>query len=143
MPSERGALHREKGEYGAAVVDFVLVGVLVIAVSLALLQLALGMHVRNVLTDAAGEGARRAALVGGTTAEADARVRALAGAALADGYVQDVTVTRTSSDGVVVVRVDVTAPLPMLGLLGPGGTLHVTGHAVDEAALVGVDGGEP
>ncbi len=116
-----------------------LVGVLVIAVSVALLQLALGLHVRNVLTDAAGEGARRAALVGGTTAEADARVRALADASLADGYVEAVTVTRTSAGGVAVVRVDVTAPLPVLGLLGPGGTLHVTGHAVDEAALVGVD----
>ncbi|SDN13185.1 hypothetical protein SAMN04487766_11463 [Actinomyces ruminicola] len=120
-----------------------LVGVLVIAVSVALLQLALGLHVRNVLTDAAGEGARRAALVGGTTAEADARVRALADASLADGYVEAVTVTRTSVGGVAVVRVDVTAPLPVLGLLGPGGTLHVTGHAVDEAALVGVDGDEP
>ncbi|MBE6482867.1 MAG: pilus assembly protein [Actinomyces ruminicola] len=130
-------------EAGAAVVDFVLVGVLVIAVSVALLQLALGLHVRNVLTDAAGEGARRAALVGGTTAEADARVRALADASLADGYVEAVTVTRTSVGGVAVVRVDVTAPLPVLGLLGPGGTLHVTGHAVDEAALVGVDGDEP
>ncbi|MDU0348612.1 pilus assembly protein, partial [Actinomyces sp. MRS3W] len=42
---------------GAAVVDFALVGVLVIAVSVALLQLTLGLHVRNVLTDAAGEGA--------------------------------------------------------------------------------------
>ena len=41
-------------------VDFVLVGALVIAVCVALLQLALGLHVRNVLTDAAGEGARRA-----------------------------------------------------------------------------------
>ena len=46
------------------------------------------------------------------------------------------TVTRSSSDGVAVVQVDVTAPVPVLGLLGPGGTLHVTGHAVDEAGLV-------
>ncbi|WP_240038259.1 TadE/TadG family type IV pilus assembly protein [Actinomyces procaprae] len=134
---------REGGEHGAAVVDFVLVGILVIGVSVALLQLALGLHVRNVLTDAAGEGARRAALVGGTTAEADARVRALADASLADGYVEAVTVTRTAVGGLSIVQVDVTAPLPVLGLLGPGGMLHVTGHAVDEAALVDVDGGEP
>ncbi|MBW3068235.1 MULTISPECIES: TadE/TadG family type IV pilus assembly protein [unclassified Actinomyces] len=131
------------GEQGAAVVDFVLVGILVIAVSVALLQLALGLHVRNVLTDAAGEGARRAALVGGTTAEADARVRALADAALADGYVQEVAVSRTTANGLSVVQVEVVAPLPVLGLLGPGGTLHVTGHAVDEAALAGVEGEEP
>lgn len=123
-------------EEGSAVVDFVLVGVLVIAVALAILQLALGLHVRNVLTDAAGEGTRRAALVGGTEAEAEQRVRDLTGTALTEGYVESVTVSRSSSDGVAVVQVDVTAPVPVLGLLGPGGTLHVTGHAVDEAGLV-------
>ena len=59
-------------------------------VALVLLQLALGLHVRNVLIDAVGEGAWRAALVGGTTAEAEARVRALAGAALSGDCVQAV-----------------------------------------------------
>ena len=117
-------------------VDFVLVGVLVIAVCVALLQLALGLHVRNVLTDAAGEGARRAALVGGTEGEAAERVAMLTDAVLADGYVDEVTVTRTRVGGTPVVQAEVTAPLPVLGLLGPAGTLRVTGHAVDEAALV-------
>ncbi|MDO4244082.1 MAG: TadE/TadG family type IV pilus assembly protein [Actinomyces sp.] len=127
---------RARGERGSAAVDFVLVGVLVIAVSLALLQLALSMHVRNVLTDAAGEGARRAALVGGTEAEAEERVHALADAALRDGYVDSVRVSDESADGLAVVAVEVTAPLPVLGLLGPGGVLRVTGHAVDETELV-------
>ena len=125
------------GQEGSAVVDFVLVGMLVLIVSVALLQLALGLHARNVLIDAAGEGARRAALAGGTPQEARARVHSLAGAALADGYVQSVEVQRTSVDGVGVVVVTVTAPLPVLGLLGPGGTLRVQGRAVDELALVG------
>ena len=43
-----------------------MVGALVIIVFVALLQVALGVYARNVLTDAAGEGARRAALAGGT-----------------------------------------------------------------------------
>ena len=139
MPSESGARGGHGGpgprggERGSAVVDFVLVGVLVIAVSVALLQLALGLHVRNILTDAAGEGARRAALVGGSEAEA---VAMLTDAALADGYVDEVTVTRTRVGGTPVVQAEVTAPLPVLGLLGPSGALRVTGHAVDEAALV-------
>ena len=139
VPSDGGARGRpdpRAAEAGSAVVDFALVGVLVIAVSVALLQLALGLHVRNILTDAAGEGARRAALVGGSEAEAAARVSMLADAALADGYVEDVVVSRTAIDGVPVVRAEVTAPLPVLGLLGPSGALRVTGHAVDEAALV-------
>lgn len=136
MPFERGARGPREGEAGSAVVDFALVSALVVAVCVALLQLALGLHVRNILTDAAGEGARRAALVGGTEAEAAARVVMLTDAALADGYVEDVAVSRTSIGGTPVVRTEVTAPLPVLGLLGPAGTLRVTGHAVDEAALV-------
>ena len=138
MPSDGGARGRpdpRAAEAGSAVVDFVLVGVLVVVVSVALLQLVLGLHVRNVLTDAAGEGARRAALVGGTTAEAEARVRALAGAALSEDCVQAVQVRRTRAGGLAVVEVRVAARLPVLGLLGPGGGLAVTGHAVDEAAL--------
>ncbi|WP_263421939.1 hypothetical protein [Actinomyces capricornis] len=109
---------------------------LVLAAVVALLQLALGLHVRNVLIDAAGEGARRAALAGGTPAEAQARVRALSDAALADGYVQSVEVSRARIDGLSVVVVTVTAPLPVLGLLGPGGALRVQGRAVDEMALL-------
>lgn len=139
MRSER----RARGERGSAAVDFVLVGVLVVAVSLALLQLTLSMHVRNVLTDAAGEGARRAALVGGTEAEAEERVRALADAALSDGYVDTVRVTDRRVEGLAVVSVEVTAPLPVLGLLGPGGVLRVTGHAVDETELVGAQEVDP
>ena len=131
-PAARGA---RAGEKGSAVADFALVGALVVTVALALLQLALGLHVRNVLIDAAGEGARRAALVGGTTAEAEARVRALAGAALSEDCVQAVQVRRTRTGDLAVVEVRVLARLPVLGLLGPGGGLAVTGHAVDEAAL--------
>lgn len=119
-------------------VDFVLVGALVVGVTAAVLQLALGLYVRNVLVDAAGEGARRAALLGGTEAEAAARVEALADAALVDGYVEQVTVTRGEVGGVGVVTATVVAPLPVVGFLGLGGTLTVTGRAVDEAALVGV-----
>lgn len=137
----REGVRRAGGEQGSAVVDFVLVGTLVLAVVIALLQLALGLHARNVLIDAAGEGARRAALAGGTEAEARARVRALSDAALAEGYVESVEVSRTRVDGVGVVVVTVAAPLPVLGLLGPGGTLRVQGRAVDELSLVGAGRG--
>ena len=68
---------RAQSESGSAVVDFVLVGALVITVFVALLQVALGVYARNVLTDAAGDGARRAALVGGTEAEARQRGQTL------------------------------------------------------------------
>ena len=125
-----------QNESGSAVVDFVMVGALVIIVFVALLQVALGVYARNVLTDAAGDGARRAALVGGTEAEARQRVQVLSDAALRRGYVDTVTVSRVPSGDLTIVEVTVTAPLPVLGLLGPGGTLRVTGHAVDESSLI-------
>ncbi|SPT52729.1 TadE-like protein [Actinomyces bovis] len=128
-------LRKRHPEAGSAPVDFALVSVLVVALGLAVLQLALGLHVRNVLTDAAGEGARRAALLGGTEAEAQERVSELVSQALTADYLQEVQVTRTSRNGLAVVQVTATAPLPVIGLLGPGGTLRVTAHAVDEAAL--------
>ncbi|WP_296501068.1 TadE/TadG family type IV pilus assembly protein [uncultured Actinomyces sp.] len=123
-------------ESGSAVVDFVMVGALVIVVFVALLQVALGVYARNVLTDAAGDGARRAALVGGTEAEARRRVQTLSDAALRRGYVDTVTVSRVPSGDLTIVQVTVKAPFPVLGLLGPGGTLTVTGRAVDESSLI-------
>ena len=97
---------------------------------------ALGVYVRNVVTDAAGDGARRAALVGGTEAEARQRVQVLTDAALRRGYVDTVTVSRVPSGDLRIVEVTVTAPFPVLGLFGPGGTLRVTGHAIDESSLI-------
>ena len=123
-------------ESGSAVVDFVMVGALVIVVFVALLQVALGVYARNVLADAAGDGARRAALVGGTEAEARRRVQTLSDAALRRGYVDTVTVSRVPSGDLTIVEVTVKAPFPLLGLLGPGGTLTVTGRAVDESSLI-------
>ena len=123
-------------ESGSAVVDFIMVGALVIVVFVALLQVALGVYARNVLTDAAGDGARRAALVGGTEDEARRRVQTLSDAALRRGYVDTVTVSRVPSGDLTIVQVTVKAPFPVLGLLGPGGTLTVTGRAVDESSLI-------
>lgn len=123
-------------ESGSAVVDFVMVGALVVFVFVALLQVTLGVYARNVLTDAAGDGARRAALVGGTEAEAQQRVRVLSDAALRRGYVDSVTVSRVPSGDLTIVEVTVKAPFPVLGLFGPGGTLTVKGHAIDESSLV-------
>ena len=113
-----------------------MVGALVVFVFVAPLQVTLGVYARNVLTDAAGDGARRAALVGGTEAEAQQRVRVLSDAALRRGYVDTVTVSRVPSGDLTIVEVTVKAPFPVLGLFGPGGTLTVKGHAIDESSLV-------
>src|SRR5438094_8026313 len=52
---------RDGGEHGNAVVDFVLVSLLIVALLLAVLQVAVYVHVRNVVVASAQEGARYAA----------------------------------------------------------------------------------
>ena len=51
----------EPSERGSAVVDFVLVSILIVTLLLAVLQVAVYVHVRNVVTASAQEGARYAA----------------------------------------------------------------------------------
>src|SRR6185437_3888932 len=63
VPARRlGLIHDDgAGERGSAVVDFVLVSVLILALLLAVLQVAVYVHVRNVVVASAQEGARYAA----------------------------------------------------------------------------------
>ena len=119
-------------ESGSALVDFLLVAVLVTVLVLGVVQLALVLHVRTVLIDSAAEGARHAALEGSTLGEGADRTRWLISSTLPAGYADQVEVGRAGYRGVDVVEVRVTAPVPVLGLLGPSGVIAVTGRAVDE-----------
>lgn len=123
--------HRERG---AAIVDFALVSGLVALLFAGVVQLTLAVHVRNTLVDCAAEGARYAALADRTPQDGVERTRALITASLAPGYARDVTAVSTELEGLPVVEVRVSAPLPVAGLLGPGGGLTVTGHALREGA---------
>jgi hypothetical protein len=98
------------------------------------LQLALALHVRNTVVDAAGEGARYGALLGRGPADAVDRTQTLIRSSLSDDLARDVTARTEVVDGVPTVVVTVRAPLPLLGLVGPR-TLSLDGHAVDEKAL--------
>lgn len=126
------SLRRCHAEHGAAVVDFVLVSVLLVPLFLGILQVALVLHVRNTLTSAASEGARYAATVDRPVAAGVARTRALISDALASRFARDVTASQTLVDGIPVVRVDVVADVPPLGLWGPAVRLSVSGHAIEE-----------
>jgi len=114
----------------------VLVGALTTIVFAGVLQLALALHVRTTLIDCAAEGAHQAALVGNDLSDGVARKNYIITTAHAPGFAQDVTARHLVVDGVPVIEVEVTAPLPVAGLLGPGGRLSVTGRALDESALV-------
>lgn len=112
-----------------------LIGGLVVVIALGIVQLTLGLHVRNTLVDSASAGARYGALEGRSTADAVRRTRELVSGSLADGYASDVTASRVTRGGVEMVEVQVRAPLPVIGLIGPSGRLTVTGHAIAEDSL--------
>ena len=108
-----------------------MVSALLTAVTLAVLQLALALHVRNTLVDAAAEGARYGALADNTPPDGVARAVDLIGVALGDAYTGDVRASSGSYLGQRAVVITVTAPLPLAGLLGPT-VLEVSGHAAVE-----------
>lgn len=123
------------GERGSAVVEFVLVSVLVVMLVLGLVQLTLALHVRNTLIDSASEGARYAALSGSSLGAGVDRTRELIRTTLSPRYAEEVSASAVDDDGVALVRIEVSAPLPVLGLLGPAGVVTVAGHAVPEPVL--------
>jgi len=113
---------RRRPDRGAAVVDFVLVGTLATLIFVGVVQLAVVLHVRNTLIDCASDGARYGA----------SRAAALITQDLSAGYARDVTAGVENVGGLPTVVVRVRAPLPVLGLLGVGRVVTVTGHALAE-----------
>jgi len=120
------------GDRGAAVVDFVLVGTLATLLFVGVVQLAVVLHVRNTLIDCASEGARYGGLGDREPADGARRAAALITQDLSAGYARDVTAGVETVDGLPTVVVRVRAPLPVLGLLGVGRVVTVTGHALRE-----------
>ncbi|WP_394253308.1 TadE family protein [Arthrobacter pityocampae] len=124
-----GQIHREDPERGAAVVDFALIGGLLTVVFIAVIQLTLVLHVRNTLIDAAASGARYGTLADRSPQDAVGRTEELIRGSLADSYGSDVSVGESTVGGVRTLEVVVRAPLPVIGLIGPAGTMEVRGHA--------------
>jgi len=113
-------------------VDFVLVLVVLVPVVLGVLQVALVMHVRNTLASAASEGARYAATLDRSPADGAARTRRQIDGAISGRYADEVEARPAVVDGAPGVEVVVHATVSALGLGGPGISLTVTGHAVEE-----------
>ena len=127
----------DDGERGSAVVDFVLVSMLITMLLLAVLQVAVYVHVRNVVTASAQAGARYAA-----NADVDSSV----GAERTLEVVADATSRQTANGlscssaeevdktGLTLVVVRCSGSVPsLLAALGNLLPLEVTGRAVKEA----------
>ena len=126
-------MDRTRRERGAAVADFALVSTLVLAVFLAVFQLGLALHTRNMLISCASEGARAGARADAVPGQGVARTEALITRSLSRAYARRVTSREAVVSGVRVVEVRVVAPVPVLGLLGPADRLDVVGRAFVES----------
>ncbi|WP_458041327.1 MULTISPECIES: TadE/TadG family type IV pilus assembly protein [Bacteria] len=117
---------------GSAPVEFVLVGVVLTVLTLAIVQFGVAVYVRNVVHDAAVEGAHRAALADTTLTEGEARTRDVIARAVGEAFAEDVSARDTEHLGYPAVEVTVRATLPLIGLIGVPWALEVTAYAPAE-----------
>ena len=125
------AEHRD--DAGASPVEFVLVGTLLTVLTLGVLQFGLAVYIRNVLHDAAVEGAYHAALADTTLGDGEQRTRDIVSRTIGGEYATDVSVREASSLGQATIETRVVATLPLVGLLGAPRSLEVTAHAPVES----------
>lgn len=131
-------LPNRDGERGSAVVEFVLVSVLIVVLLLAVLQVAVYVHVRNVVTASAQEGARYAANADVPVGDGGGRTAEIVAAATSERTASGLTCTsaeEVDGTGLTLVVVRCTGAVPtLLSGLGDLLPLDVTGRAVREGA---------
>lgn len=120
-------------ERGSAAAEFVLVGSLLTVLTLAVLQLGLAVYVRNLVHDAAVEGAYHAALADSGPHQGVQRTRSVIERAVGAEYARDVSAALTSTAGVPAVTVHVRTTLPLIGLVGIAAGLEVSASAPVES----------
>jgi hypothetical protein len=120
----------QETDRGSAVVEYVMVAGLVAMIFAATLQLALALHVRNTLIDAAAAGARYGTLADRSPEDGVERTRRIISGALGPRYAQDVVGSPVTVGGLRTLEVTVVSPLPVVALFGPPDSLEVRGHAV-------------
>ncbi len=125
------------GERGSAVVDFVMVSMLIVTLLLAVLQVAVYVHLRNVVTASAQAGARYAANADVDSAAGAGRSLVVVGRATSTRTAQGLACSsaeEVDSTGLTLVVVRCTGAVPsLLAVLGDLLPLEVTGRAVKEA----------
>jgi Flp pilus assembly pilin Flp len=125
-----------RSDDGAAVVEFALVSVLLVLLLLAVLQVAVYLHVRAVVTASAAEGARHAANADVPTEAGAPWAEELLARGVGPAVAHRVRCTaadESGPDGLALVAVHCTGALPVFfAPLGGALPLDVRGRAVDE-----------
>ncbi len=108
-----------------------MVAALLVLLTVTIIQLAVFVHVRNTLTDAASTGARFGALQDRDPEDGVQRTRDLIDATISADHAEDVTYEYIDGDDGRTLRVSVRSAVPVLGL-GPGvGEVEVSGSAYE------------
>ncbi|GAA2528129.1 hypothetical protein GCM10009860_04850 [Microbacterium mitrae] len=128
MSLHKRGLAGARSERGSAPAEFVMVGLLLTFLTLAIVQLALGLYIRNVVQDAAIDGAFHAALADTTVAEGEERVLTIVSRAVSSAVLQGVQ--GSESDGTITMTVQAT--LPLLGFWGVPYGMEISAHAPAE-----------
>ena len=130
---------RRAGDRGAAVVEFVLVGTLVVFLFLIVLQVGLILHMRNVVVASAAEGAREAANADRDCVDGAARAHDIVEQSLNAAVARDLTFAEPAdgceevdANGLTLVRVRVDGELPIILLPITSLRIDVTARAIKE-----------
>jgi Flp pilus assembly protein TadG len=121
---------RCRREEGAAVVDFVLVGTLLLFLFLGVVQVALILHMRNVVTANAAEAARYAANLQVDAGAAGPKAHELTAETLSAKVADAMACTGRLTGHLVTVECDGQLPMSFLPLGSVH--LHTVAHAVKE-----------
>lgn len=122
-----------RSERGSAVVDFVMILFILLPMFAGLFQLSLVLHVRNSLSSAAAEGARRAAVVGAIPEDGTVKAAEQIAGTVNGKYAEDIRIEETTVGGAPAYRIVITAEVPALGLGGPAIRLEASGSAIIES----------
>lgn len=119
-----------RGQRGSAVAEFVMISALLLAVFMGVVQLALALHVRNTLLDAAANGARYGTLADRGPADGVERTREIITGSLNAGYASDVQGRTIEIGGRPGLEITVNAGIPMIGMIPLFARFEVRGEAV-------------
>ena len=122
----------ERSDAGSAVAEFALIASLLALILAGALQIGLIIHVRNTVIDSAIAGARQASLADQTPRDGQKLTRDLIRVSVGERYAQKVTVSTSKHGAVEIVEVQVTTPLPVLGLWGPAEVWELRGRSIVE-----------
>ncbi|MDR2294503.1 MAG: pilus assembly protein [Microbacterium sp.] len=126
-----------RDERGSAVVEFTLVGTLLTLLTVAVIQIGVAVHVRNIVHDAAVQAAYEAALADVTPHQVEGVVREVVTSSVGSDLVGTVDASRSDALGIPTIEVRVTAVLPLIVFLGVPDGLEVVGRAPVESLVVG------